>query len=116
MWPGSWWSATGVDGIRLTGGEPTVRAGLPLLVEMLADLGTDLSMTTNGVSLPLIADDLHRAGLLRVNISCDSLRADRFAEVTRRDALPQVLAGIDAAVEAGFCPVKVNCRRDARRQ
>ena len=99
----------GVDSIRLTGGEPTVRAGLPVLVEMLAALGTDLSMTTNGASLPLIADDLRQAGLHRVNISCDSLRADRFAEMTRRDALSRVLAGVDAAVETGFRPVKVNC-------
>ena len=99
----------GVDGIRLTGGEPTVRANLPVLVRLLADLGTDLAMTTNGVSLPLLAGDLHEAGLRRVNVSCDSLRADRFAELTRRDGLTRVLAGIDAALEAGFDPVKVNC-------
>ena len=99
----------GVTGIRLTGGEPTVRARLPVLVEMLSALGTDLAMTTNGVSLPLIAADLRRAGLRRVNISCDSLRADRFAELTRRDGLTRVLAGIEAAVRAGFDPVKVNC-------
>jgi len=99
----------GINGIRLTGGEPTVRARLPVLVEMLAGLGTDLSMTTNGVTLPLIADALRRAGLRRVNISCDSLRADRFARLARRDALARVLEGIDAAVAAGFSPVKVNC-------
>ncbi len=99
----------GVDGIRITGGEPTVRARLPLLVEMLAGLGTDLSMTTNGISLPLIATQLRSAGLRRVNVSCDSLRADRFARLTRRDALQRVLEGIDAAIEAGFAPVKVNC-------
>ena len=99
----------GVNGIRLTGGEPTVRANLPVLVEMLAGLGTDLAMTTNGVSLPLLAPDLRTAGLRRVNVSCDSLRADRFAELTRRDSLDRVLEGIDAAVEAGFDPVKVNC-------
>ena len=99
----------GVDGIRLTGGEPTVRAHLPRLVEMLAALDVDLAMTTNGVSLPLLADGLRRAGLRRLNISCDSLRADRFAEVTRRDDLARVLDGIDAALDAGFEPVKVNC-------
>ena len=99
----------GVDGIRLTGGEPTVRARLPVLVEMLSGLGVDLAMTTNGVTLPLLARDLRTAGLGRVNISCDSLRADRFAELARRDELTRVLEGIDAAVDAGFSPVKVNC-------
>lgn len=99
----------GFDGIRLTGGEPTIRAELPRLVEMLAPLGVDLSMTTNGLALPLIAEELRRAGLRRVNISLDSLRPERFARITRRDQLPSVLAGIEAAVAAGFEPVKVNC-------
>ncbi|MEQ8840135.1 MAG: GTP 3',8-cyclase MoaA [Acidimicrobiales bacterium] len=98
----------GVDGIRLTGGEPTVRAKLPVLVEKLAALGVDLSMTTNGVSLAVLAADLKAAGLRRVNISLDSLRADRFLELTRRDELDRVLAGIEAAKEAGFDPVKIN--------
>lgn len=98
----------GVDGIRLTGGEPTVRAKLPVLVEKLAALGVDLAMTTNGVSMPLLARDLRAAGLNRVNISLDSLRADRFEELTRRDELERVLEGIDAAQAAGFDPVKVN--------
>lgn len=99
----------GFDGIRLTGGEPTVRAHLPVLVEMLAGLGVDLAMTTNGATLRLLADDLERSGLRRVNISCDSLRRERFAEIARRDVLAQVLDGIDAAIDAGFDPVKVNC-------
>ena len=99
----------GVNGIRLTGGEPTVRANLPVLVKMLADLDTDLALTTNGVALPLLAGKLRDAGLRRVNVSCDSLRADRFAELTRRDGLTRVLEGIDAALAAGFDPVKVNC-------
>ena len=99
----------GVNGIRLTGGEPTVRARLPVLVEMLASLGVDLAMTTNGVTLPLLAGELRRAGLGRVNISCDSLRADRFARLARRDELGRVLEGIDAAIDAGFSPIKVNC-------
>jgi len=98
----------GFDGIRLTGGEPTVRAELPVLVEMLASLGIDLAMTTNGASLRLLAADLKAAGLRRINISCDSLRADRFFEITRRDSLHRVLDGIDAATRAGFEPVKVN--------
>ena len=98
----------GVDSIRLTGGEPTVRAHLPRLVQKLAALGVDLAMTTNGATLPLVADDLHAAGLKRVNISLDSLQRDRFIELTRRDELDRVLDGIDAAIDAGFEPVKIN--------
>ena len=98
----------GVDSIRLTGGEPTVRARLPLLVEKLSALGVDLAMTTNGVSLPLLADELKRAGLTRLNISLDSFKAERFLELTRRDELQRTLAGIDAAIDAGFDPVKIN--------
>ena len=104
-------SRLGVTGVRLTGGEPTVRAHLPVLVEQLAGLAVrpDLAITTNGATLRLLAEDLRNAGLDRVNISCDSLRRDRFAEITRRDSLPAVLDGIRAAKEAGFDPVKVNC-------
>jgi len=98
----------GVDSIRLTGGEPTVRAHLPRLVQKLAALGVDLAMTTNGATLPLVADDLFAAGLKRVNISLDSLHRDRFIELTRRDELDRVLDGIDAAIDAGFTPVKIN--------
>ena len=101
----------GVEGVRLTGGEPTVRAHLPVLVRQLASLPVrpELAMTTNGASLRLMAEDLRAAGLDRINISCDSLRRERFAEITRRDAMPAVLDGIDAAQAAGFDPVKVNC-------
>lgn len=98
----------GVDSIRLTGGEPTVRAKLPRLVGMLAGLGVDLAMTTNGATLRLVADDLKAAGLTRLNISLDSLQRDRFIELTRRDELDEVLDGIAAAKEAGFAPVKIN--------
>jgi cyclic pyranopterin phosphate synthase len=98
----------GFTGIRLTGGEPTVRAGLPTLVAKLAALGVDLALTTNGAGLRLLAADLRAAGLQRINISCDSLQPERFRAVTHRDALPQVLDGIDAALQAGFSPVKLN--------
>lgn len=100
------WSFTGV---RITGGEPTVRAGLPRLFELLAPLGVDLAMTTNGVRLPDVANELAAAGLGRVNVSLDSLRRDVFERLTRRDELDRVIAGIDAAVAAGLDPVKVNC-------
>ena len=98
----------GFDGIRITGGEPTVRAHLPVLVGMLAELGVDLAMTTNGVKLPELVDDLARAGLRRVNVSLDTLQRDRFVALTRRDELPRVIEGIDAALAAGLRPVKVN--------
>ncbi|HLI44644.1 MAG TPA: GTP 3',8-cyclase MoaA [Acidimicrobiales bacterium] len=104
----------GIESIRLTGGEPTVRRDLHRLVSMLADLRTpagdpvEVSLTTNGSTLARQARLLREAGLTRVNVSLDSLRADRFAAITRRDALGDVLAGIDAAVAAGLHPVKVN--------
>jgi cyclic pyranopterin phosphate synthase len=104
----------GVDSIRLTGGEPTVRAHLPILVGKLGALRTgdgrpvDLSLTTNGATLRSVADALVSAGLARVNVSLDTLRPDRFVSLTRRDELDHVLEGIDAAIEAGLEPVKVN--------
>jgi cyclic pyranopterin phosphate synthase len=98
----------GVDSIRLTGGEPTVRAHLPVLVAKLAALPVDLALTTNGATLRALAPDLAGAGLRRINVSLDTLRSDRFADLTRRDQLDAVLDGIDAAVEAGLDPVKVN--------
>jgi len=98
----------GFESIRLTGGEPTVRARLPVLVDKLARLGADLALTTNGATLGLIAEDLASAGLARINVSCDSLRPERFAELTRRDDLHRVLDGIAAARSAGLDPVKIN--------
>jgi cyclic pyranopterin phosphate synthase len=97
------------NAIRVTGGEPTMRAHLSRLFTQLAPLGTDLAMTTNGVRLPELAHDLAAAGLRRVNISLDTLRRDTFLELTRRDELDRVLAGIDAALDAGLAPVKINC-------
>ena len=98
----------GFNSIRLTGGEPTVRAHLPALVERLGALGVDLAMTTNGATLRGLAADLGASGLSRINISLDSLQRDRFIELTRRDELYRVLDGIDAALEAGLDPVKIN--------
>src|SRR3954454_11363563 len=99
----------GFESVRITGGEPTVRAHLPRLIGMLAPLGIDIAMTTNGVKLPEMAHDLAQAGLKRINVSLDSLRPDVFLALTRRDDLHRALAGIDAAVDAGLHPVKVNC-------
>ncbi|MFN8034462.1 MAG: GTP 3',8-cyclase MoaA [Acidimicrobiia bacterium] len=99
----------GVESVRITGGEPLVRARLSRLVEMLAPLGVDLALTTNGVLLPVFAGELAAAGLRRVNVSLDSLRRDVFEALTRRDDLHRVLAGIDAALAAGLAPVKLNC-------
>jgi len=105
----------GIDSIRLTGGEPTVRAHLPVLVGKIARLRTggtgepvDVALTTNGATLRSVAGDLRDAGLRRVNVSLDTLRPDRFVELTRRDELDHVIEGIDGAVEAGLGPVKVN--------
>jgi cyclic pyranopterin phosphate synthase len=111
----------GVDGLRLTGGEPTVRAHLPVLVAKLAalripaDASTplaggkpDLSMTTNGATFRLLAHELRESGLDRVNISLDTLVREKFQRMTRRDELHRVLDGIEAAKEAGFSPVKIN--------
>jgi cyclic pyranopterin phosphate synthase len=98
----------GFESIRLTGGEPLVRAHVTRLVEMLAPLDTDLALTTNGVKLAEVAHDLRQAGLTRVNVSLDTLRRERFLALTRRDELDRVVAGIDAALDAGLAPVKVN--------
>ncbi|MDJ0767697.1 MAG: GTP 3',8-cyclase MoaA [Ilumatobacter sp.] len=98
----------GFDGIRLTGGEPTIRAHVTTLVAKLAALGVDLALTTNGATLRNSAFDLREAGLSRINISLDTLDREKFAQMTRRDELDNVLAGIQAAKSAGFDPVKIN--------
>src|SRR6186997_3010157 len=83
----------GIRSIRLTGGEPTVRAHLPVLVAKLSALSADLSLTTNGATLHSVAPALADAGLRRVNVSLDTLQPARFAELTRRDQLDDVLRG-----------------------
>ena len=101
----------GIEDVRLTGGEPLVRRQLPRLVAMLAGIEglRDLSLTTNGYLLEAQADQLVEAGIGRVNVSLDSLQRDRFFHLTRRDALPQVLRGLEAiAAHPGVRPVKVN--------
>ncbi|CAB4686540.1 unannotated protein [freshwater metagenome] len=104
----------GINSLRLTGGEPTVRAHLPRLIAQLAALRLEdgskpnIALTTNGATLRNIAAELRAAGLDRINVSLDSLRADRFLAMTRRDELDNVLAGIAEASKAGFDIVKVN--------
>jgi len=100
----------GINKIRLTGGEPLARAGLPELVAMLAGIGMidDISLTSNGVLLKEHASQLKKAGLKRVNISLDTLDPDRFERITRRRNLEDVLEGIEAASEYGLTPVKIN--------
>jgi cyclic pyranopterin phosphate synthase len=100
----------GVDKVRLTGGEPLLRRGIPDLVRMLVTIPgvRDLGLTTNGVLLAEQARPLFGAGLRRLNVSLDTLDAGRFRELTRRDGLDDVLAGLDAARAAGFERIKVN--------
>ncbi len=102
--------AAGVDKIRLTGGEPTVRRELPALMRRLSAIDgvKSLLMTTNGWTLAAKAKEYRDAGLTGLNISLDSLRADRYKEITLSDGLSKVLAGIDAALDAEFESVKVN--------
>ena len=100
----------GISKVRLTGGEPLARLGLSDFVRMIAAIPgiDDLSMTTNGTLLARYATDLAAAGLRRVNISLDTLHADRFARITRRNRLDDVWAGIAAAQAAGLTPIKFN--------
>jgi cyclic pyranopterin phosphate synthase len=99
----------GVDSIRLTGGEPMMRARIIELVASLNAIGfSDLAMTTNGITFAPVADDFAAAGLRRINISCDSLQPDRFAAIRRRGTLEPVLGSMDAAEAAGITPVKIN--------
>ena len=105
--------AIGITEIRLTGGEPLLRPDVVTVVERLAQLtgpagAPEVSLTTNALRLPALAGPLRDAGLARVNISLDTLDRDRFRTLTRRDRLPQTLAGIAAADAVGLHPVKLN--------
>ena len=100
----------GIDKIRLTGGEPLMRRDLPRLVSMLVAVPgiRDIGLTTNGILLADQAQAFFDAGLRRINISLDTLNPDRFRQLTRRDGLDRVIAGILAAKKAGFEPIKIN--------
>jgi cyclic pyranopterin phosphate synthase len=100
----------GINKIRLTGGEPLVRAELPELIKMLSQIKgiRELSLTTNGTLLKNCALELKKAGLSRINVSLDTLKADKFQYITHLGELKTVLEGIEAAKGAGFEPVKIN--------
>ncbi|MEU8517426.1 GTP 3',8-cyclase MoaA [Kitasatospora sp. NPDC048722] len=98
----------GITSVRLTGGEPLLRRGLPDLVGRITALGPEVSLTTNGIGLARTAAALRGAGLHRVNVSLDTLRPERYAAITRRDRIADVFAGLAAAQAAGLAPVKVN--------
>jgi cyclic pyranopterin phosphate synthase len=100
----------GVTGVRLTGGEPLLRRGLPELVGMLAALEPRprIAMTTNGLGLDRLAAPLAAAGLDRVNVSVDTVDREAFTRLTRRDRLADVITGLAAAADAGLAPVKIN--------
>ena len=102
--------ALGVDRVRLTGGEPLVRTDVVELVRRLRAIGglRDIAMTTNGVLLAEQAHPLRQAGLDRLNVSLDTLDADKFEQLTRRRMLDRVLDGIDAAIRAGFERIRLN--------
>lgn len=101
----------GVTKVRITGGEPLARRGLPELVRMLRAVPgvRELAMTTNATLLAPVADELRAAGLDRINVSLDSLRPERYAAITRGARLDDALAGLRAAADAGFAGTKINC-------
>ena len=100
----------GVTKLRITGGEPLLRRDLPVLVERLCRIPgiRDIALTTNGVLLPQLAEPLYAAGLRRINVHLDTLDRARFQEITRRDDLDRVLAGLDACRRLGYGPIKLN--------
>ena len=98
----------GVNKIRLTGGEPLVRRDVIKLIKAIGKMDAELAITTNGSQLEGMADELKQAGVNRLNVSIDSLQAERFKEMTRIGKLLKVIAGIDAAIAAGFDRIKLN--------
>src|SRR5439155_10215490 len=101
----------GIRRFKITGGEPTVRHGVVELVRMLRSIKgiDDLSLTSNGMLLSDLAHPLRQAGLDRVTVSIDSLRPERFRQITRTGDLATVQRGIEACEEAGFDGLKINC-------
>ena len=104
---------TGINKVRLTGGEPLVRKGIVELVEKIARIEglEDLALTTNGILLEKYADELARAGLKRVNISLDTLSPKTYRKITQCGDIEDVFKGIEASKKAGLTPIKINCVR-----
>jgi cyclic pyranopterin phosphate synthase len=102
--------ALGIVKVRVTGGEPLVRRGLPELIRRLIAIPgiRDLALTTNGVLLPGLAEPLYEAGLRRINVHLDTLDRERFIQITRRDELGKVLAGLDLCKRLGYSRIKLN--------
>src|SRR5579885_2686498 len=100
----------GITKVRITGGEPLVRRGLPALIQKLVAIPgiQDLALTTNGVLLPELAAPLYEAGLRRMNVHLDTLDRERFRTITRRDELGSVLAGLEACRRLGYSKIKLN--------
>lgn len=100
----------GIKKIRLTGGEPLLRKDLPLLINRLVKIEglKDIGLTTNGFRLKELAEDLYKAGLKRINVSLDTLKPEKFAAITRRDAFATVVEGLEEAERRGFNPIRVN--------
>ena len=103
-------ASEGISKVRLTGGEPLIRKGIVDFISHLSQIEEikDLSLTTNGILLKEFAQDLKWAGLKRINISLDSLRRERFCQITRRDDFERVWEGIEEALRVGFSPIKIN--------
>lgn len=101
---------TGIDEVRLTGGEPLLRPDIVDIVSRISKLDNapKLSLTTNGIRLDQLAKPLKNAGLVRINVSLDTLRPERFNQMTHRDRFDDVLAGLAAAKESGLSPIKIN--------
>jgi cyclic pyranopterin phosphate synthase len=100
----------GIRKLRVTGGEPLVRRDLPVLIERLSAIPgiQDLALTTNGVLLPKLAEPLYRAGLRRINVHLDTLDRQRFLQITRRDEIDKVFAGLEACKSLGYKKIKIN--------
>ena len=103
-------AAEGISKIRLTGGEPLIRKGIVDFISQISQIKEieDLSLTTNGILLKELAHDLKQAGLKRVNISLDSLRKERFFQITRKDDFERVWSGIEEALSVGLSPIRIN--------
>jgi cyclic pyranopterin phosphate synthase len=103
-------AAEGISKVRLTGGEPLARKGIVDFISRLSHIEEikDLSLTTNGILLKEFAQELKQAGLKRINVSLDSLRKERFFQITRRDEFERVWNGIEEALKVGLSPIKIN--------